>query len=126
MVNSQESIQSWERSRLMIDQARMGTFCGQQSEIEDDKVAIKLLSIGDTLDSVSFCDALITEAAVSKYKASIDMTTNAIFNNEDDFWFNDVDESISLIIDLNDLENLCYELEWKLLSANTTKIYATA
>ena len=49
-----------------------------------------------------------------------------MFNDEEDFLFYDVDEPISLIIDLDDLENLCYELEGKLLSANTTNVCATA
>ena len=47
-----------------VDANKIGTSCGQQSKIKDDKVAIKLLSIRNTLDSVFFCDALITEAAV--------------------------------------------------------------
>ena len=109
-----------------MDENKIGTSCGQQREIKDYKVAIKLSNIRNTLDFVSFCDALITEADVSEYKASIGVTTNAIFNNEDDLWFYDVDESISLIIDLNDLENLCYEFEEKVLSANTTNVCDTA
>ena len=98
----------------------------QQSKIEDYKIAIKLSSIRNTLDSISFCDVFISEADVSEYKASIGVTTNAIFNNEDDFCFYDVDEYVSLIIDQNDLENSCYEFEEKLLSANTTNVCDTA
>ena len=54
------------------------------------------------------------------------MTTNVMFNDENDFSFYDVDEPLSLIIDLDDLENSCYELEGKSLSANTTNVCATA
>ena len=54
------------------------------------------------------------------------MTTTAMFNNEDDFLFYDDEEPISLIIDLDDLENWCYELEGKLSLANTTNVCATA
>ena len=109
-----------------MDKNEIGISCGQQSEIEDYKVAIKLSSIRNILNSVSFCDALIIEADVFEYKSSIGVTTNAIFNNKDDFRFYDVDVSISLIIDLNDLVNSCYELEEIILSDNTTKICATA
>ena len=49
-----------------MDVSKIGTSCGQQIEIEDGKVAIKLSNIRNTLDSVSFCNALITETAVSE------------------------------------------------------------
>lgn len=50
---------------------------------EDDNVTIKLLIISNTLDPVSFCDVLVTEAAVSEYKVSIGMTSGAMFDDED-------------------------------------------
>ena len=58
----------------------------QEIELEDDKVAIKLSSISNTLDPVSFYEALATEAAVSEYKTSIGMTSTAMYDDEDDFF----------------------------------------
>ena len=73
-------------------------------ELEDDEVAIKLSHISNTLDPVSFYDALVTEATISEYKTSIGMTSTAMYDDEDDFLFCD-DEPISYWVDLNDLEN---------------------
>ena len=55
-------------------------------ELEDDEVAIKLSHISNTLDPVSFYDALVTEAAISEYKTSIGMTSTAMYDDEDDFY----------------------------------------
>ena len=108
-----------------IDVNEIGTSYDRQIKMEDDDVAIKLSSISNTLDPVSFCDALVTEAAIFEYKASIGMTKTAMFDDEADFLFYD-EEPISLMIDLNDLENLYNELEAKLSSANSTNVSATA
>ena len=68
-----------------VDVNKIETSYDQEMEIGDTHITIKLPSISNTLDSVSFCDALITEAAISEYKASIGMTSTAMFDDEDDF-----------------------------------------
>ena len=64
-----------------VDVNGIRTSYDRQIEMEDDDVAIKVSSIGNTLDPVFFCDALVSETAISEYKASIGMTTTAMFDD---------------------------------------------
>lgn len=61
----------------------------REIEIEDDDVTIKLSSRSNTLNPVSFRDALVTENTISEYKVSIGMTSATMFDNEYDFLFYD-------------------------------------
>ena len=82
--------------------------CSIQEEVSyrampfgQDQVGTILSSVSNTLDPVTFADALVNDAAASMMKMSIGSTTAQPPDEFDDLWG---DEPWHVIIDLNDLE----------------------
>ena len=82
--------------------------CSIQEEVSykampfgQDQVGTVLSSVSNTLDPVTFADALVNDAAASMMKMSIGSTTAQPPDEVDDLWG---DEPWHVTIDLNDLE----------------------
>jgi len=75
---------------------------------EPDEVVAVLLSVSNTLDPVSFADALVNECAKSEMKMSIGATNILPDDEVDDLW---QDSPFHCTIDLDNLENTINELQ---------------
>ena len=70
--------------------------------VKQDKISAVLSSVSNTLDPLSFANGLANDAAVIKLNMSTDTTSALSPDISDDLWCDD--ESMSLIIDLNNIE----------------------
>ena len=77
--------------------------------VGQDQVGTIISSVSNTLDPLSFYDALKLDVAKSELKMSIGATSILPPDEEDDLWA--TDEAWHVTVDINDLEQMAKDLE---------------